>query len=233
MGLALGDVRDSHVDYLLKRLWINPIEFVGAATATFGGPSTLTGAFGGGNAAILTEVAQQRISAMRFSSTGATITTVFRPSDVDNRWPVYIRPLWSTNAAVASVATFNCFFGHIAAGFAPATPSTALSVALVSDAKVAAATAPAWTRWGMVAPLSTGNFAGQTFPATVDAVAFSLSVSTLSLAALSSDFVWVYGVEIMYTPRQTYGGGSTREARYVGQVLGASELEAGPTGAAR
>ena len=230
MAFPLGCVTDANIDYLLKRKFLTPILFIKAATETnvlASGPSTLTAGWNS-TAAKYSEIAASQIGGLRFDSVAATCTAVWRPYDVDNRWPVYVRYAWSSNAAVASVATFNSRFGVFAAGEAVATPTTAYSRDIVTDAKAAAATAWTWTRWARVGPLSTGPFAFQTFPATVDAVAFSVSVSSLTLAAVATDFVWLYGVEVAYTPRQTYGDGSGREARYMNQVLAVGPQESGP-----
>lgn len=231
MSFPLVVIEDANIDYLLKRQFITPIAFAKAATisnSSVGGPATLSAGWNS-TAAQLLNVAATEHAALQFSSTAATATAIFRPSDMDNRWPLYVRYAWTSNAAVASVATFTSRFGVIGAGFAPATPSSTYSKDIVADAKATAATAWTWTRWANVGPLNTGNFAFQTFPATVDAVAFSISVSSLTLAAVATDFVWLYGVEVAYTPRQTFGDGSGREARYMPQVLAVGPQEAGPT----
>ena len=231
MSFPLGVITDANIDYLLKREFLTPIRFVTAATTSSvgaSGPSTLTAGFNS-TAAQLVNVGSTLVNALRFSSTGATATAVWRPSDVDNRWPVYARYAWTSDAAVASVATFNSRFSLLSAGAAPSTPSTAYTKDVVADAKAATSEAWTWTRWGAMTPLSTGPHAFQTFPATVDAVVFGVSVSSLTLAALATDFVYLYGVEVAYTPRLTFGDGSGREARHMNQPLAVGPQEAGPT----
>ena len=232
MSFPLGAIVDSNIDYLLKREFLTPNLFVKAATESgVGGgvgPATLTAGWNT-TAAKYAQVAATEVGALRFDTAAATATAMWRPYDMDNRWPVYVRYAWSSNAAVAAVATFTSRFGVYAAGAALATPTSTYSQDIVSVAKAAAATAWTWTRWAYIGPLSTGPFAFQAFPATVDAVAFSVSVSSLTLAAVATDFVWLYGVEVAYTPRLTFGDGSGREARYMNEILAVGPQEAGPT----
>ena len=231
MSFPLGAITDANVDYLMKREFLAPFRFIKAATtSTTGqvGPSTLTAGYNG-TAAQFANIGGNEIGALRFASTAATATAIWRPTDVDNRHPVYLRYAWTSSSAVASVATFNSLFSLVAAGAVPATPSTSLTKDIVAEGKATAANSWNWTRWGAIAPLSTGQNAFQTFPATVDAVVFSVSVSSLTLAALATDFAYLYGVEVAYTPRLTFGDGSGREARYMNQPLAVGPQEAGPT----
>ena len=231
MSFPLGVIVDANVDYLLKREFFTPIAFAKTASISAVGAvqgATLTAGFNG-SAAHLVNLNGNELGALRFNSTAATATVVWRPTAMDNRWPLYARYAWTSSSAVASVATFTSRFGVIAAGAVPATPSTAYTRDIVADAKATTAGAWTWTRWAAIAPLSTGANAFQTFPATVDAVAFSVSVSSLTLAALATDFVHLYGVEVAYTPRLTFGDGSGREARYMNQPLAVGPQEAGPT----
>ena len=232
MSFPLGSVVDSNIDYLLKRQFIPPFAFIKAATESSagagGGPATLTAGWST-NAAQFLNINGAEVGALRFTAVSSTISTIWRPYDMDNRWPVYVRYAWSSNAAAACVATFNSRFSLFADGVAPATPSTALSTNVVATAKSTTADTWTWTRWGNISPLSTGQFAFQTFPATVDAVAFSIAPSSLTNGAIATDFLWFYGMEIAYTPRLTFGDGSGREARYMNQVLSTGPQEAGPT----
>lgn len=231
MSFPLGVITDANIDYLLKREFFPPIAFAKTASISAAGAvqgATLTAGFNG-SAAQLVNIAANGLGALRFDSTAATATVVWRPADMDNRWPLYVRYGWTSASAVASVATFTSRFGLIAAGAVPATPSLTYTRDIIADAKVTTANAWTWTRWAQIAPLNTGSFAFQTFPATVDAVAFSVSVSSLTLAALATDFVLVNGLELAYTPRQTFGDGSGREARYMNQPLSVGPAEAGPT----
>lgn len=228
MAFPLGVVRDANVDYLLEREWLNPISFVTAATSTSLGPATLTSGFGvtGG---LVAQVGNRRIAAIRLDVTAATIGYVWRPYKMDNRWPVYVRVAWTTDAAVASVATFTHAFSTITAGAAPATPSTGWTTAPVGVGKAAAAHAWTWTRWGAIAATSGSSLPNQTFPDSVEAINFNIAVSSLTLAAVATDFVYVYGVEVAYTPRRTFGDGSGREARYMDQIMVTGPSEAGAT----
>src|SRR5438874_1496185 len=123
MSLGFGDVRDKNIDYLMRRQFVTPILFIQAATANaVSAPATLTAGFAG-TSAIYQNVAATGFGGLQFSSTAATATAVWRPYDMDNRWPVYVRYAWSTNAAVASVATFTSRFGILGAGAAISTAS--------------------------------------------------------------------------------------------------------------
>ena len=235
MSFPLGVIVDANVDYLLKRHFFYPVDFVtqiatqsGTATAA---PATLTAGYYN-SAAVpndLRELAGTRQQAVRIATIAATLSARWTPYDMDNRWPVYIRYHWTSDAAAASVATFNTFFALGTSGILTATPSTAVTQVVVGDAKGTAADVRAVTRWGHIAPVATGPFAFQTFPATADEVVFNVSVSSVSFAAIGTSFVWLEKMELAYTPRQTFGDGSGREARYMNQILSTGPQEAGPT----
>ena len=231
MSLYPGQVKDSNIDYLLKRQWISGIDFVVAGgRATAAAPVTLTTGFTGGvEGAELLEMGGSRFAVLRFDDQNAsTASYVWRPVDMDNRWPVYARIAWTSDAVIAAVASFTALFGLFGRNQTPTSVTTAFNAAIVSDAKAVPPQAWTWTRWGVVAgALSTGPFAFETFPTTVEAIAFNFAVSSLTLAAVATDLVWVYGVELAYTPRVTWGDGSGREARYLEQLLQIGQAEGG------
>ena len=234
MSLYPGQVKDSNIDYLLKRQWIEPIMFVSAGAAvTAAAPVTLTTGFVGGGlgAASLLEFNGSNFAALRFNNANAsTASYVWRVLDVDNRWPVYARIAWTSDAIATQsvVASFTALFGLQGRNTLPTSVTTAFNTAIVTDAKTTGVDAWQWTRWGVVAgALATGPFAFETFPTTVEAVAFNFAVSSFSNGDITTVFVWVHGVELAYTPRFTWGDGSGREARYLEQPLQVGPAEGG------
>lgn len=235
MSLPQGSVKDRHIDYLLGRKWIEPVMFVvQGANATAAAPVTLTSGF---NTSVTTaqylEFNGSRFAAMRISdATGnaSTLSYVWRPTDMDNRWPVYARVAWTSDAIASQsvVASFTGLFGLMGRNSVPTSVTTAFNAVMVSDPKTTTVDTWQWTRWGVVAgPLATGPFAFETFPTTVEAVSFNFAVSSLTNADITTQFVWVLGVELAYTPRRTWGDGSGREARYLDQPLQIGPAEGG------
>ena len=218
MSLELGCVKDQNIDYLLKRAYFYPKDFVtGIATANGSpgaGPVTLSaGFFQSAVSPNLIEVGRNRYQAIQFSTVAGTLSATWTPYDMDNRWPVYVRYHWTSNTSAASVATFNTFFAQGGADLVTATPSTALTTGVVSTAKTTTPLTRTVTRWGLIGPLGTGGHAFECFPSTVDEVTFNFSVSSLTNGAIATDFVYINKIELAYTPRQTFGDGSGREAR--------------------
>ena len=235
MSLEFGCVKDANIDYLLKRQFFYPLDFVTGIASTSGGttgnPATLTAGFFASAAAPinLVEIGGSRKQALQFFGAAATLSVTWVPYDMDNRWPFYIRYHWSSSAGTANVATFQTFWAGGTVDTVTATPSTALTVVPVSTAKSATPLARAVTRWGYVGPLATGPFAFNTVPATCDEIVFNIALSTASGAAVATIPAWLYKMEIAYTPRQTFGDGSGREARYMNEILAIGPQESGPT----
>jgi len=233
MSLLQGSVKDRHIDYLYARKWIEPIMFVvQGANATAAAPVTLTTGFDSSvTTAELLELGGSRITVLRFAGANtSTASYTWRPLDVDNRWPVYARIAWTSDvlATASSVASFTGLFGLIGRNQTPTSVTTAFNAAMVSDAKTGGPDAWTYTRWGVIAgPLGTGPFAFETFPTTVEAVTLNFAVSSLTNGAVATDFVYVYGVELAYTPKRMWGDGSGREARYEDQPLMIGPAEGG------
>ena len=232
MSLPYNCVRDDNIDHNLWRVFLAPNQLITAATTnvsttdtTTSGYSTLTAGIGGTGAPIFLMQNASRIPALRISSANSvgpgagSISAVFRPWNMDNRHPVYVRVHWSSNDATAAVATFNAFYGTTTVGTAPTTPTTALNRVMTSTAKGTAPQAYTITRPGMIAPLSTGRIAYHTLNPDTETVNFEFSLATKSAVIVTTAFVWVYGVEFLYTPRNTFGDGSGREGRFLTQVL--------------
>ena len=225
-----GCVRDSHIDKRLKQHWVEPRDFVTAATAAGAATgATLTCGYTNGDVMppALWNVGSFRsgIYGVRFASTAATLNYVWRPWDFDNTHPVYCRFWWTSDSALANIATFSVFYSTLSSGLIMATPSTALTRVVPSVAKDAAALEPVFTNLGMIAPLSTGAQAFQTFSPEIDAVNFAFHVATLSAGAIGTSFVWLLGMELLYTSKDTFGDGSRRQARYLPVILENQEAD--------
>ena len=145
----------------------------------------------------------------------------------------YIRYHWTSDSAVNSTATFTTTYSTLtigagAAGSDTATPTTVLTRAAGGARGSSTVNDYAISRPGYLAPLATGPFAFQTFAPDSQAIVLNCAVSSLTLADITTSFVYLYGVELLYTPKYTFGDGSRREARYVNPPL--SDMEAGPAG---
>lgn len=226
---ARGSIQDCHIDKRLKQQWVQPSDFVSGATSTSAGPATLTAGYtnGANLPTALWYVGSSRsgITALRFASTAATINYVWRPWDLDNTHPVYCRFWWTSDSALANVATFNVAYATQSTGLIMATPTTALTRVVPSVAKDAAALEPTFTNLGMIAPLATGAHAFQTFSPEIQAINFAINVGTLSHGTIGTDFVWLMGMELLYTSKETFGDGSRRQARYLPVILENQEAD--------
>lgn len=234
MSFPLGVIEDANIDYLLKRHFFYPLDFVThiATIDTLGAPATFSAGYANTEATMpaFVQLAGTRFQSIQIATTAATLSCTWTPFDMDNRWPVYCRIHWTSNSALANVATFNAFWAGGAVGVLTATPSAVFTTPIrQAAAKAAVVDARAVTAWGSIGALNTGSFAFQTFPATLDEVRFNFSVSSLSNGTIGTDLVWVHKVELAYTPRKTFGDGSGREARYMDQILSVGPQEAGPT----
>ena len=225
---AKGSIRDCHVDKRMKQVFLRPIDFVTGATCVTAGPATLTAGYYAGTQVPLWCVGSSRsgTNGLRFSAAGAsTISYSWRPWDLDNTHPVYFRYWWTSDSDLANVATFQTFFATTSSGLIMATPSTALTTQAVSVAKDAALIEPVFTRLGMIAPLATTALANQTLSPEIETVNIAIQVATMSNGAIATDFVWLLGMELLYTSKETFGDGSRRQARYLPVILGNQEAD--------
>jgi hypothetical protein len=71
---------------------------------------------------------------------------------------------------------------------------------------------------GMIAPIATGTHAHQTFDPRTIAVGFNFKASAVSGITIATEFVYVLAVQLIYTPRLTFGH-STRPARMLADGL--------------
>lgn len=210
-----GGIKDCHLDYKLRSYWIDARDYVTGATSSLatGGATLTCGYTGGGVQTPLWQIGRRNVWGVQIATVGATLAYTWRPSDFDNQHPLYIRYVWTTDAAAASVASFNTAFSTLTTDAAPATPSTGATRAATGVAKTTAAHALAITRPAMIA--SNTN----TFTPSTQAINLAVSVSSLTNAALATDFCWLLGTELLYTPKDLFGDGSRRQARYVDPPL--------------
>lgn len=222
MSLGLGSVRDSHMDWKLKRVFIPATAYISAQTS--GASTTLTTS--GSGAPILSELGSSGIVAVRFAATTDEADFLWKvPYDYDNRHRLLIRHYWTSDYGTASgTATFTTLYTALAANSALTVGATALTKTHGASTKTSAtARVPYWTSWGYIAPLATGSSANQTFAVATEFVTFDVTVSAVSGITIGSDYVYLIGTELAYTPCKTYGGGSRREGRKMVDTLNQTE----------
>lgn len=227
MGLPLGAVRDAHIDWKLKKVWIPAQQYIGLQTS--GAATTLTTA--GSGAPVLAELGTSGIVAVRFAATTDEADFLFKlPYDYDNNHRLLIRHYWTSDYGTASgTATFKTLYTELAANAALVVGATALTKTHGASTKTSAtARIPYWTNWGYIGPLATGTFANQTFKVASEFVTFDITVSAVTGLTIGSDYVYLIGTELAYTPCKTFGGGSRREGRKMVDTL--MQTEQGASG---
>lgn len=215
-----NSIKNTHLDLNSKRVFIRPIDYIQSQVT---GASVILDAGFGTGAAQLLELGTSAHGAIRLEDTSDDVNYLWIPQDFDNRFPLYIRHLWTSDYASADgTATFTTLYTPIKSGEAVAIGATALTKTHGASAKaVATARAISWSKYGFIAPLATGAHAYQTFdPATI-AVALNITCSAVANITIASDYVWLLGTELVYTPRLTYGS-NTRRARMLADGLQAN-----------
>lgn len=213
-------VKNHHLDLVAKKAIIPASAF---ATGQITGASTvLTSGFGSGTPNIV-ELGTSNMAAVRLAATTDELDWTWIPSDFDNRHPLYIRYLWTSDYGTANgTATFTTLWSALATGSAAAIGATALTKTHGASTKVAAtARALYWSNYGIIAPLATGTFANHTLPVDTIALNFNVKASAVSGLTIGSDFVYICAVELSYTPRLTFGS-SNRPARLLVDGLSAN-----------
>jgi hypothetical protein len=213
-------IRNANLDLVTKRVFIPAQEFVQSQVT---GASVILDAGFGTGAAQLLELGTSAHGAIRLEATNDDVNYLWVPGDFDNRHPLHIRYLWTSDYASADgTATFTTLFTPIKSGEAVAIGATALTKTHGASAKdVATARAISWSKYGTIAPLETGTHANHTFNPEVIAVAFNVTCSAVANITIASDYVWLLGMELVYTPRITFGR-SDRPARMLRDGLSAN-----------
>lgn len=220
-----NSVKNCHLDLVAKRVFVPAKDFVQSQVT--GASVILDAAFGTGAAQYL-ELGTSAHGAIRLEAVTDDVNYLWTPHDFDNRHPLYIRYLWTSDYAVANgTATFTTLYKGFKVGDAIAIADTALSTVHGASTKVSAtARALYWSNYGKIAPLATGNDAHGTFNVETIAVAFNTVCSAVSGITIASNYVHLLGMELVYTPRVTFGS-NDRPARLLKDGLSANlELDA-------
>jgi len=204
-------IRNAHLDLILKKEFIPAQALVNAQVS--GASTVLTAGFGSGTPNLV-QLSTTHIPAIKLAATTDEIDFVWSPAHFDNTHRLLIRYLWTSDYGTANgTATFTTLYSQMKSGDAPLAGATALTVAHTASTKVSAtARTMYWSTWGQLAPLATGANAGFCLDPLAILVSFNTKVSAVSGITIGTDFVYVVGVEIAYTPLLTMGY-STREAR--------------------
>lgn len=235
MSLPKNSVQDSNIDYKVKwRTWWakDLVNFATTSVAGASGWSTLTSGYSSGGQGFLEPIGSTQHMAIRFASVGSGASAIapgldfnMDVDDVDNNHPIYFSCEFTTASAGAAAVTPVWYYSTITDGNAPNRPATTLSVAAASTAKAAVANALKRTTAGTLGKLGTGAFANQTLHPAVTGLAIRLCFSTLTNAAVATDFLYITRVMVGYTPSMTFGHGSGRPGRRMKLPLQAMEQD--------
>lgn len=213
-------VRNSNIDFVAKKVFIPASDFVQSQVT---GASVILDAGFGTGAAQLLELGTSAHGAIRLEAVTDDVNYLWIPTDFDNRHPLHIRYLWTSDYGTANgTATFTTLYTPIKAGEAVAIGATALTKTHGASTKVVAtARVVYWSPYGTIAPIETGADANHTFGTETIAVAFNTVCSAVSGITIASDYVHLIGMELTYTPRLTFGR-SDRPARLLRDGLSAN-----------
>ncbi len=212
-----GAIRDAHLDYVLKRAFIRPTDVISGQVT---GASTVLDLTMSTGAAILAELGTSGVPAVRLEATTDEIAAYWVPENLDPRHRILIRHLWTSDYGTANgTATFTTLYNNHTEGAAVIAGATALTKTHGAGTKVSAtARAVYWSPYGTIK--------GGTLGPTTIGLSFLVTCSAVSGITIASDYVHWLGMEILYTPKLTYGGGSDREARLLYSHLSTQEMGA-------
>lgn len=215
-----NSIKNQHLDFIGKKVFIPAFAMLQSQVT---GASTVLDASFGTGAAIYAELGTSAHGAIRLEATTDDVNFLWIPSDFDNRFPLLIRYLWTSDYATANgTATFTTLYTAIKSGEAVAIGATALSKTHGASTKVSAtARTVYWSKYGSLNPIATGANANHTLPPGTIAVAFNVTCSAVSGITIASDYVHLLGAELTYTPRLTFGN-NTRAARLLQDGLQAN-----------
>lgn len=215
-----NSIHNVHLDLNAKRVTIPALALVQSQVT---GASVILDAGFGTGAAQLLELGTSAHGAIRLEDTTDDVNYLWMPDDFDNRFPLHIRYLWTSDYGTANgTATFTTLYKAFKAGDAIAIADTALTLTHGASTKVAAtARALYWSKYGTIAPIATGANANQTFGNDTIAVAFNTVCSAVSGITIASDYVHLVAMQLVYTPRLTFGS-NTRKARMLKDGLQAN-----------
>ena len=204
-----NSIRNNHIDLNAKRIFIPAKDFVQSQVT---GESVILDAGFGTGAAQLLELGTSAHGAIRLEAVNDDVNYLWVPDDFDNKHPLYIRYLWTSDYAVANgTATFTTLYTAIKSGDAVAIGATALTKTHGASTKVSAtARATYWSAYGAIAPIATGANAYQTFDPQTIAVSLNVVCSAVSGITIATDYVHLIGMQLVYTPRLTFGANGRR-----------------------
>ena len=215
-----NSIRNQHIDLIAKKVFIPAYAFIQSQVT---GASVILDAGFGTGAAQLLELGTSAHGAIRLEAVNDDVNYLWIPSDFDNRHPLHIRYLWTSDYAVGDgTATFTTLYTAIKENAAVAIGATALTKVHGASSKTSAtARAVTWSKYGTIAPIATGANAFHTFDPQAVAVMFNVTCSAVANITIASDYVWLLGMELTYTPRLTFGR-SDRPARLLKDGLSAN-----------
>ena len=192
-------IRDKNIEWERKRARIDPLVGLGWTTAGTVPVGLHTGA------PVFAEIGTLGFGAVKFEAAGDEWVNVWGlPADVDVNHPVYFRVLYSSESSTAAdTMTFILTYKAVAEGEALAAADTALNTTIAVDTYGgAAAKTLAKTGWGVVngGVLSEG-----------DTLVLETEIDATD-ATIGSEYVYLVGLEVEYTPKRTAGTGHSAEA---------------------
>lgn len=208
--LPTGCITDKNMRYMMKRVWIPANSMIQGQIT---GASVILTADAAGLVGTIVPL-PTGLSALKYTATTENTDLLWRiPYDFDNRHPLRLRVLWTSDKASANCTmTYKFLYNAVLPATAPVVGATALTSPMVLSTKASAtADIPQWTNYGVIAPLATGALAYQTFDDRTEFLALRGSVSAVTVLTLASDFIYLYGWELAYTPKIMFGDGSNRE----------------------
>jgi hypothetical protein len=231
-NLKKNVVRDAHIDYLVKKVHIPALSMCTNAATTSTANQIVFQGYGFGTPTYINVPGSAKIAGLKFNGTTFTAEYIWRvPSDVDKRQPIHPRILWTTSQlGTTMTATWQIFYQTITSASTLATsPTTVLNRTIAASSNGSASVAPVLnlTSRGAITPIATGSNAGQVLQDNTEAIHFTIQPTSTTLTMpTSTDGLFLLGMDLEYTPRNTFGDGSHREGRKTETNLGFSEIGA-------
>lgn len=190
-------LQDKNIEWKRTRVFVGAHQFNSLITDADGG------LFAGTGAVILGEISTTGIGAARLEATTDLVLDARPiPSDLDVRYPVYLRVAWSSDSATgADTATMQILYNLKADAEVLAAPATALDTVIAADTLTTQYNLCV-SPWGQIdgATITDGDILGLTL------------LCSATDADIANEYIWLIGYEMEYTPRRTAGTGSSTEA---------------------
>ena len=234
MTVRPGEIRDRQIDWNTARMRVWARDYA-IQTASTGNLNTgLAAAYSVGGPRLAQLATDSATVGIQFDATSEAVTLNVWATDIDNKFPIYVRHLWTTHARVGGssgpAVLLRTRFSSVTSASRINTSTTALDRTIDWSTKTSVPEfTPKWTGWGKIGPKGTGTLAYEgTFPE--NTVYFTLDTDVQSVPAtlvIGSQFVYLIATEIEYTPRRTFGDGSRVEAHHL--VSDISNMAGGST----